>query len=51
MDLYLWKEDDWENANKEDVRSCDRCKRRICAKKEEDISIVKRKEIYEFINK
>jgi len=51
MDPYLWKEDDWEDANKENVRSYDRYKRRICAKKEEDISIVKRGEVYEFINK
>ena len=42
MDKSLWKETIWENANEKGVEPCNRGKRRICAKKEEDVPIVKR---------
>ena len=44
MAPYLWKESKWENANKEVVESCDRGKERVCAKKGEDVSIIKERE-------
>ena len=44
MDLCLWKESKWENANKEVVELCNRDKEEVCAKKEEGITIIKRKE-------
>ena len=34
-----------KDANKEDVKSCNRCEERFCAKKRKSISIVKRGEI------
>ena len=42
MDLYLWKESKWEDANEEAMRSCNRSKGRVCTKKGKGISIVKR---------
>ena len=44
MDLCLLIESKWENANKEVVELCNRDKEEVCAKKEEDITIIKRKE-------
>ena len=44
VDLCLWKESKWENANKEVVELCNRDKEEVCAKKEEGITIIKRKE-------
>jgi len=44
VDLCLWKESKWENANEESMRSYNRDKERICAEKEKDISVIKRRE-------
>ena len=48
---YFWKESKWENTNKEVVELYNRGKGRVCAKKGEDISVVKRREVYKFIEK
>ena len=44
MDSGFWKEWKWKNANKEEVRSCNRCEERIRIQEGEDISIVERRE-------
>ena len=44
MDSYLWKENKWEDANKEAVWSYNRSEERIYAKKGEGISIIKKGE-------
>ena len=44
MDSYLWKENKWEDANKEAVGSYNRSEEIICAKEREGISIIKREE-------
>ena len=51
MDSYLQKESEWENANKEDVRLCNRGKRRVCIKREKIYLLLReeRREVYEFI--
>ena len=49
MDPYLQKESKWEDTNKEAIGSYDKGERRICAEKGEDMSIVKRGEMHEFI--
>ena len=49
INLYLWKEGKWENANKEVVGSCNRGERRICIEEGKGVSVVKRREVHEFI--
>ena len=44
MDLCLWKKGEWENADKEDIGSCDWDEERICAKEEKGIFIVEERE-------
>ena len=44
VDSYLWKESKWKSANKKVVRSCNRGKERVCAKKEEGVPTVKKRE-------
>jgi len=44
VDSCFWKESKWEDVNKEDVESHNRSERKICAKKGEGVSVVKRKE-------
>jgi len=44
VDLCLWKESKWENANKKVVELYNRDKEEVCAKKEKGITIIKRKE-------
>ena len=44
VDLYLCKESNLENANKEGMGSCDWSEERICAKEGKDVSVVKRRE-------
>ena len=44
VNLYLWKKNKWENANKKDGRSYNRCEEKIYTEKEEDISAVKKRE-------
>jgi len=48
VDPCLWKESKWENADKEVVELYNRDKRRICAKEEKGVLIVKRREMHEF---
>ena len=43
MDKSVWEKAIGENANKEGVGSCDRCEGRVCTKKREDVSVVKRR--------
>ena len=40
MDLCLQKESKWDNTDKEVMGPCNRDERRICAKKEEGVSVV-----------
>ena len=51
INSYFWKESKWENTKKEVVELYNRGKGRVCTKKGEDISIVKRREVYKFIEK
>ena len=44
MDSYIWKEGKWENANEEDVGSCDRDKGEIHTEKRESVSVIERRE-------
>ena len=44
MDSCIWKENEWENANEESVRSCDRDEERVDTKKEKGVSVVKTRE-------
>jgi len=43
MNLYLWKESEWENANKESIESYNRGKEKVCAKEGKDVFVVKRR--------
>ena len=43
MDPYLQEENEWEDANKKDVKLYNKCEERVCAKKEKSISIVKKR--------
>ena len=44
MDQGLWQETVREDAYIENLRLCNRYKRRVCAKEEEGVSIVKGRE-------
>jgi len=44
MDKGVWKETIRENTNKEGLRPCNRCKRRVHTKKRKGILTVKREE-------
>ena len=41
MNKSIWKETIRENADKEDIRLCDRSKEEVCTKKEESVPVVK----------
>ena len=43
VNLYLWKESKWEDANKKGVRPYNRDERRVYAKEGEDVFIVKKR--------
>ena len=43
VDLYLWKESKWEDADKKVVRPYNRGKKRFCTKEGEGVSVVKRR--------
>ena len=45
VDLCLWKETEWKDANKKTIKPCNWDQERICTKEEEDISIIKEEEI------
>ena len=44
MDKGIWEEAIGENANKEGVGSCNRCKGRVCSEEGEGVSTIKRRE-------
>ena len=44
VDQSFWKESEWKDADKEDVRSYNRIERRVCTKKREDVSVIERRE-------
>ena len=44
MDQGIWKESEWENANKEDIESHNRFEGGICTKERESLFLVHRRE-------
>ena len=40
VDSYFWKEMKWKDAYKKTLGSCNRNKKSICSKKEEDVPVV-----------